>query len=352
MNFTDIVTGTTILTPEEVADFLRCDPAAVVLAYEHDELPGFWVGDEVRFREQDVVEWLAWWAVDDAPMEVVQDETVDSRDNDFFVSPNAFNNLHMYDGRTKMAAEYFAKAKALGAEATILRLGDESVPCYEVAVKHGTWNYPTAILAMTEDGGIYEATIKENEAGKDECWLVSNPVLFDTDDLEEFFYAVFLATVAQLVAISLGSTGVENSYVAGCVSHHLTTMTDDPSRHIVAAASCRVAEHYSKQLDDGTRDLLEETQVFNEVLDLTQRKRKGNFVAAAIAAIGEDMLFADEDAALEFDRRYYSDHQSKKRLVKAVVGRAMWLLKHEGYPTDSRRPHSVNAKPVITEAVV
>jgi len=350
MKFSDIVAGTTILTPEEVADFLRCDPAAVVLAYEHDELPGFWVGDEVRFREQDVVEWLAWWAVDDAPMEVVPDETVGSRDNDFFVSPNAFNNLHIYDRRTKMAAEYFAKAKALGAEATMLRLGAESVPAYEVALNEDTWGYPSALLAITEDGCIYEADIKENDIYAAECSLLSESLLFDVADLNEFFNQIWLAMVARL--FTLGTGGVANSYIAGCVSHHLTTMKDDPSRHIVAAASCLVAEHYSERLGDGTIDGINETRIYNEVLTLTQRRKSGNYIAAAISAIGEDNLFADDDAAAQFDHRCYSDHTTKKRLVSLIAGRALWLLKCAGYPTEGRYGSvTTTLSPAITEEV-
>jgi len=353
MTFSDIVTSTTILTPEEVADFLKCEPVDVVVAYCDGYVKGFKVcSDEVRFREQDVVEWLSPLMDSSAitpTVDAIQEPTTTT---DFFISTESTRNLGtIYDRRTEMAVEFYAKAKALGAEVTMLRLGDESVPAYEVAMNKDMWGYPSAILAITEDGCIYEATIKENEAGNDECLLVSNPLLFCVADLNEFFNQIWLAMAARLS--TLGTAGVENSYVAECVSHHLTTMTDDPSRHIVAAAAGLVAEHYSERLADGTTDWIDETSIFNEVLDLTQRKRKNNFVTAAVLAIGEDMLFADGDAATEFDRRIYSNHNNKQRLVRLVAGRALWLLKRAGYPTDCRLYRGVTALPaVITEAVV
>jgi len=130
------------------------------------------------------------------------------------------------------------------------------------------------------------------------------------------------------------------------------TMKDDPTRHIVAAAAGLVAEHYSEQLSDGTTGWINETSIFLEVMDLTQRKRKNNYIAAAISAIGEDSLFANEDAASQFDRRCYSNHTNKTRLVRPIAGRALWLMKRAGYPTDGRYGAVTAKSPATTEAVV
>jgi len=270
--------------------------------------------------------------------------------NNFFPTAASYKNFGtIYDRRTEMAKEYFTTMKALGVEPTVLTLGNAAVPTYEVALDYEPWNATTTVLAMSEVGGIYEVDIKEDERGDKVCLLTGNPELFTVGDLDEFFDEAWNAMVKQLRNPAQNGRG--SSYVGYCGSHRLGTTKDNPVKDILFVASRLVAEHCAEQMDNGSRGWVDSNNLTNEIVELTKRKKAGNFVAAAIEAIGEDNLFADEDAALEFDRHYYSNHTNKEWLARFVARRAVWLLKHAGYPTDACHIHSVSAKPVITEAV-
>lgn len=308
-----------LVTLAEIAEFAQVEEPTVVEAAEAGDLQGLRLGTEWRFTAEHVLAWM-------------KNDPIEDSGNDFFAEKTAFSRMtHPYDQVQPMTAEFYAAAMDLGAEPVRFELGAEEMDVVTVRLEE-TRSGRTDWMEVhaTKDGRLF--TWLPYASGLGSYAFSSDLSLLDEGDLDAFVVEVWLSMNAQLRRFALGEANAMHTDLNEYEGRLCIEPSDSPRELIMVTAAEVVAERLEERLKSGTVDRVDRYAIHQEVLAHLKRKDKEDCVSAAIAQLGEAVLFPAKEDAAGFDSWFYSDYHLKSKVAFFIAWRADWLLRRAGHP--------------------